>query len=108
MNIKEYARKRLEESASNASKYWGRIKSNILSEPLDRTELITVKHIQDVSDDCLDLILTRECKETGLRQMENWRFTVEKRLFKKPKITMDIVSGPLEEEFYCDGAGFKK
>ncbi len=99
MNAKEYARERLEQSSKEAGKLWKRIKEMLPRESDRITDTTKVIDIQDISDDCIDLIMSRKCDETGLEKMEHWRFVAEKKFFKKPKITMHITSGPTVEEF---------
>jgi len=99
MDIKEYARKRLEKSAEKAKRFWGEVKARLPKDPVKSGDSFTVLDVQEISDDCIDLIMVRSCDETNLDQLDHWRIVAEKRLFKKPKIKIIFTSGPFVKDF---------
>lgn len=100
MNIKEYTRQKLEKSAEDAKHFWEGVKNRFSKEPLAQEDTFEVIDIQEISDDCIDLVMLRKNKEIDLVQLEHCRIIAEKRLFKKPKIKMQFTSGPFAEEFF--------
>ena len=100
MNIKEYTRQKLERSAEDASRFWLGVKDRLSKEPLAQEDAFEVIDIQEISDDCIDLVMLRKNKETDLVQLEHCRVVAEKRLFQKPKIKMHFTSGPIAEKFF--------
>jgi hypothetical protein len=99
MEIDEYARKRLEQSATRAKEFWRGVKNRFSREFSDGEASFRVLDIQQISDDCIDLVMVRSDKGIEYDQMDHWRFVVEKRLFRKPKIRTYFTSGPALKEF---------
>ena len=100
MDVIEYTKQKLEKSAQRSEVFWQGIKSRFSNELIEHDEKTRVVDIQDISDDCVDLIMLRKSDNIELEQLEHWRFSIEKRWFKKPIIKMQITSGPFANEFF--------
>jgi|GEM_PF-4324371 len=100
MNIKEFTRQRLEESAAIAEQFWSGVKNRLTKQISNKEEAFELIDIQEISDDCVDLIMLRKNKEINLNQLEHCRIVAENRLFRKPKIKIYFTSGPFAEDFF--------
>jgi hypothetical protein len=100
MNIKEFTKSRLQKSADASKVFWGSVKKRFrpsLAESEDRLELID---IQELDDDCVDLVFLRKSDVIDLEQLEICRIQAERRFLRKPKIRIDFISGPFKEDFF--------
>ena len=100
MDLKDYTREKLEKSAAEAKSFWDGVKSRLSNELLSDDDQLQIIDIQELSDDCIDLIMLRKSKEIDIEQLEHCRITVESRWFRKPKIRMHFSSGPFSNEFF--------
>ena len=102
MDIKEFAREKLKKSAEEAELFWGGVKSRFSKDMMEGDDNFRVIDIQEISDDCLDLIVLRGGEDSKFDQLENWRIVAEKQWFKKPKLKMHFMSGPFSDDFFKD------
>lgn len=100
MELKEYAREKLEKSAAEAKLFWSGVKSRLSKESVGGDDQFQIIDIQEMSDDCIDLVMLRKSKDIDIEQLEHCRIVAEKRWFKKPKISMHFSSGPFSHEFF--------
>ena len=100
MNIEEFTKSRLQKSADASKVFWDAVKKRFrpsLIESDDRIELID---IQELDDDCVDLVFLRKSDVIDLEQLEICRIQAERRYLRKPKIRIDFISGPFKEDFF--------
>lgn len=116
MNVEEYAKQQIKKSAEAATHFWNDVKSRYqegLREREHWTETGTssgvrdgstcrVLDIQTISEGCIDLLMVRTYENPDFEQMDHWRFVVEKRLFRKPRIRFYCTEGPSLTEFLSD------
>jgi len=102
MDIKKYTRLKLEKSAEEAKYFWAGVKKRLSPELTETGDTFQVIDIQEISDDCVDIVMLRNNKEANIEQLEHCRIIAEKRFFKKPKIKMYFTSGPFSDEFFKD------
>src|SRR5690606_15096165 len=100
MSLEELVKNRLEESAERNKSFWDEVKARFSKKLLENEEKFQLVDIQEISDQQKDLILIRNNKEMGLEQLEVCHIFIEKRLFKKPKLTMHFSSGPFADDFF--------
>ena len=100
MNIEEFTKSRLQKSTDASKAFWDSVKKRFrpsLAESDDRLELID---IQELDDDCVDLVFLRKSDVIELEQLEICRIQAERRFLRKPKIRIDFISGPFKEDFF--------
>jgi hypothetical protein len=100
MEIKEYVRKRLKKSAAETKLFWDGVKSRLPNEPFSGTDQLQIVDIQEISDDCVDLVILRKSNDIDCEQLELCRIVAERSWFKKPKISIHFSSGPFAHEFF--------
>lgn len=100
MKFEEYAQQKLERSAEKAKLFWDGVKNRFSKNLLGSDDQLQVIDIQEISDDCVDMILLRKNKNLDIDQLEHCRIIAENRWFKKPKITMHFSSGPFSHDFF--------
>jgi len=100
MDIKEYAKQRLEKSAHEAEVFWDAVKCRLSKDLIESEDCLQVIDIQEISDDCVDLIMLRKNQDATIDQLEHCRIVAESRWFRKPKISMHFSSGPFADEFF--------
>ena len=100
MYVQKYAKQRLEKSAEEAKVFWGAVKLRFSKNFIESGDQLQVIDIQEMSDDCVDLIMLCKNEGTAIDQLEHCRIIAESRWFRKPKITMHFSSGPFPEDFF--------
>ncbi|MAM70949.1 MAG: hypothetical protein CMP91_07415 [Gammaproteobacteria bacterium] len=91
-------KKRLEVSAKSSREFWEQVKQRFTSEEAEIQSNFRVLDIQNISDDCIDLIMIRKWEDEN-ESMDHWRFIIEKPFLRKPKLRLYITSGPSLDEF---------
>jgi hypothetical protein len=79
MEFGEYTQQKLEKNAENAKLFWDGVKNRFSKNLLDSDDQLQVIDIQEISDDCVDMILLRKNKNLDIDQLEHCRIVAENR-----------------------------
>lgn len=80
----------------NLDSFWTSVKEklNIID-----SKNFKIIDIHDHNEGCFDLIVSNHDVKDDFTNIESWRFTVESRFLRKPKINLSIISGPEMNKF---------
>ena len=104
MNYEDFVKARLEKTAEASRVFWQGVKARFRSLLLDDDDRLELIDIQELDDDCVDLVFLRKSDVIDLEQLEICRIQAERRFLRKPKLRIDFIPGPFKEEFF-DEAG---
>lgn len=100
-NLRELALRVAKDNARRSRGLWNQIFERLPPSPPPWEDWkYSIFDIQQDSEDCIDLVLVKEfLQHEDSGDMELWRFTIEKRLFRRSKLKLSIDSGPSKATF---------